>query len=218
MSEFCRVGTAMTHSNYSENSLKRQSWKSEVGNESAPLVWVVVQIDTNEEVKKNFVIFGIPNEYLDNDFQDEISLLFNGGLHDLGDEIGAYHLFAAENASKSELKNLKNIHGILPKSMSLLIHPVENMKLTVFCCDISPVDLSLIYRQNKEPPCQVGDIFRGTDGYKFSAQVMESSLSLCFNEDADASNEYFFRDSLIHDLPIGMRLFSALRQARYKEK
>jgi hypothetical protein len=207
LASMCNVGEFMADFRYG-NSTSDLGWRSEVNFDVAPpVVWIVMK-------EENAIFIAIS----DRDLEDLIDSIFAPEkLADTGMEIGSYLVFAASNISKSEYKTLADFRncGEFERVLSMTIPKTGHATLTATGCEPCRQDLQDIFCLPDLGPAK----HNAQLPFGVKLQVKDQNQILTFEQaSAESGQAYFFKDSLLKDIPIGMRLYTSYKNARFKDK
>jgi hypothetical protein len=218
LTRMCSVGAFMADLRYDSEAYSDAGWRAEPQIDvAAPIVWIVVK-----EENALFIAISDPN------LEKVLFPIFaRGKLADQGMEFGSYHVFGASKVSKSEFKALADFRnsGVFERVLSMTLPKRGHATLTVTGCEPCCRDLQDIFRvPDAEAEAADGSGGGGGGGGGMlppgiKLQVQDRNQILSFEQaGAEAGGAYFFKDSLLQDIPIGMRLYSSFKNARFKDK
>lgn len=210
----CNIGLFMADSRYNSAAINMEPWRQNpVLDDAPPVVWISIQL----KKATTAVFLALPDTESENLFA---SIFTSGFLQNTGEMCGIYRIFGVEAVSKTEMKNLKLSRNVLKRSLTMTIPSGGNAKLTAVGCEPCCEDLRHIFDINESFTAdhlslnQKSNLPTGV-----TVQVVDREYNLFFErEKFFPGSKYYFPDSLIEDIPIGMRLLNAYKGARFKDK
>lgn len=207
LSNLCTVGQFMADSRYDTNDSR---WRRTASiDRSPPCAWIMLKRE--DELT---LFYAASDEEMENNLYH---IFPEDKVEDTGMDLGIYRIFGVRGVSKSELKAMTALRNTTTRDrmLSMTIPDMNPASLTVTGGKLRYEDLETIFSTSgtnndhgnkNEPP-----------GVKIQITGGENVLSFAHENDC-AGSPYSFKDSLIKDIPVGMRLYSSYRNSRFRDK
>lgn len=220
LARLCDMGQMMADGRYDSYSTSDQPWRHNAAIDvPAPVIWLTSTVPAKKSTTTTNVFFALP-------YQKDVDVICpmfpKNSWEDTEITMGIYRIFGVQNISKKQSKTLNICRSQLGRVISLAIPLEGHAKLTTLGCDPCYQDLDALFTvpATTTPATATAELKHGKQlPLGVSLQVMDQNCSLYFeSERAIPDSPYYFESSIITDLPIGMRLYNAIKNSRYKDK